>query len=177
MPSLQNQRFLEHAVDEIGMPNLDFWLFYQQGLSCYRWSLPKQYVRQALRALSKRYRSFGVPAFWQLRAFAYGLRGLDDTGQLPRYCSDDFKWPLPPDESWAPVICIYPDGLCDMDFAHPVRRRFWSEDNGHLILPCYDSLRMGGWWFEEMGFNIMRMEPNLILHSGAMPGPHLKAVE
>lgn len=145
---IQQHSFQRHAVDEDGMPNLAFELFYQQGMMCYRWALPRLYVIQALRAIYDRYtKRFGVVEYWQFRAFAYGLCGLDGSGLRSRCVPADFSWPLPPDPSWMTVICLYPDGKCDLDFAHPISRRFWSEDNGHLELPCYESGKLGGWWF------------------------------
>lgn len=173
---VQAHSFHSHAVDEIGMPNLDYEFFYQQGMSCYRWGLPRPYVRQALRAVCERYaKRYGPVAIWQLRAFAYGLRGLDDAGQRDRGCPAEYRWPLPPDVAWQTVVCVYPDGLCDLDFVHPVSRRFWSEGNGFLELPTYDRLKLGGWWFEEMGFEVMRMQPAMRVKAET-PKPHLKPV-
>ncbi|TKD35325.1 hypothetical protein FCG41_17955 [Azotobacter chroococcum] len=174
---IQSHSFHAHAVDEIGMPNLAYELFYQQGMSCYRWGLPRPYVLQALRAVCERYsQRFGSVAFWQLRAFAYGLRGLDDSGHRQRACPAKYRWPLPPDAAWQTVVCLYPDGQCDLDFVHPVSRRFWSEDNGFLELPSYDPLQLGGWWFEEMGFEVMRMQPAMSVRVAEAPNPHLKPV-
>ncbi|KSQ21718.1 hypothetical protein APB26_32575 [Pseudomonas aeruginosa] len=176
---LQGHSFLRHATDEIGMPNLDFEIFYQQGLTCHRWGLPRLYVRQALRSVIKSWRArFRRPVeFWQLRAFAYGLRGLCDGGTRPRRVSSDYQWPLPPDVSWDTVLCLYPDGKCDLDFVHPVSRVFWSEKNGFLELPSYDPLVMGGWWFEAMGFEILRMQPGMIVRVQEESRPaRLKAV-
>lgn len=173
---IQRHSFLKHVVDEAGMPNLDYELFYQQGISCYCWGLPKPYVRQALRAVCRRYaQRFGDVSFWQLRAFAYGLRGLSEAGQRERYVQADYAWPLPP-SGWNVVVCLYPDGMCDFDFAHPVSRRFWSEDNGLLKLPSYDRSKLGSWWFEEMGFEIMLMQASMQLEFTNRPLPHLKLV-
>lgn len=177
MSYLQNHSFHAHAEDDIGMPNLSYELFYQQGITCYRWRLPRPYVLQALRAVSARYKQrFGPISFWQLRAFAYGLRGVDGAGQRPRAVPAEYRWPLPPDAAWQVVVCLYPDGLCDLDFVHPVSRVFWSEENGFLDLPTYDPLTLGAWWFEEMGFEIMRMQPAMQVQIADMPSPHLKLV-
>lgn len=174
---LQTHSFHAHALDEIGMPNLAYEYFYQQGMSCYYWGLPRPYVLQALRALCVRYsQRFGAVSFWQLRAFAYGLLGLDSASQRPRRCPNGYQWPLPPDEAWETVVCLYPDGLCDFDFVHPVSRRFWSEDNGFLELPSCDPLQLGGWWFEEMGFVVMRMQPSIRVCADERAEPHLKLV-
>jgi len=159
-PMLHAHSFHQHAIDETGMPNMDYEMFYQQGISCYCWGLPTPYIRRALRAVCMRYaQRFGPIAFWQLRAFAYGLRGWNDGGQRQRFVHTDYRWPLPPDTAWEVVVCLYPDGMCDLDFVHPVSRRFWSEDNGFLELPSYDRSMLGGWWFEEMGFEVMQMQP------------------
>lgn len=178
MSCVQTHSFHAHAEDEFGMPNLAYEFFYQQGLTCYRWGLPRAYVVQALRALSARYsQRFGTIAFWQLRAFAYGLLGLADGGQRQRAVPVDYRWPLPPDAAWQTVVCLYPDGLCDLDFIHPISRRFWSEDNGFLKLPSYDPLVLGGWWFEEMGFEIMRMQPSMEVCITETSKPHLTTVK
>jgi hypothetical protein len=66
--------------------------------------------------------------------------------------------------------------MCDFDFAHPVSRRFWSEDNGLLKLPSYDRSKLGSWWFEEMGFEIMLMQPSMQLEFTNRSLPHLKLV-
>lgn len=177
-PIVQKHSFLAHASDENGMPNLDFEFFYQQGLSCHRWGLPRLYVRQALKSVCKSWLArFKRPiAFWQLRAFAYGLKGLHSGGFRPRRVNDSYKWPLPPDASWDVVLCLYPDGKCDLDFVHPVSRAFWSEKNGFLDLPTYDTLVMGGWWFEAMGFEILRMQPGMAVRLGEGRPAHLKAI-
>lgn len=174
---IQRHSFHRHAVDEAGMPNMDYELFYQQGIRCYCWGLPKPYVRLALRAVCRSYtQRFGPVALWQLRAFAYGLRGLNDGGQRERFVKADYAWALPP-AGWDVVVCVYPDGMCDIDFVHPVSRRFWSEDNGFLELPSYDRSMLDGWWFEEMGFEVMRMQPAMQVQITNWPSTHLKAVE
>lgn len=78
-PILQAHSFHEHACDEIGMPSMAYEVFYQQGLSCHRWGLPRPYVRQALKSVCESWLArFRTPvAYWQIRAFSYGLRGLD----------------------------------------------------------------------------------------------------
>lgn len=177
-PILQAHSFHEHACDEIGMPSMAYEVFYQQGLSCHRWGLPRPYVRQALKSVCESWLArFRTPvAYWQIRAFSYGLRGLDSAGYRPRRVPDDYQWPLPPDPSWKVVLCLYPDGMCDLDFAHPVSRVFWSEENGFLPLPTYDKLQLGGWWFEAMGFEIMRMQPDMAVRLEEGRPAHLRAV-
>ena len=34
---IQHHSFHRYAIDEIGMPNMDYEIFYQQGISCYCW--------------------------------------------------------------------------------------------------------------------------------------------
>lgn len=134
MSHLQAHSFHAHAEDDNGMPNYAYELFYQQGMSCYRWGLPRPYVLQALRAVSASYmQRFGPVSFWQLRAFAYGLRGLDCAGLRQRAAPVEYRWPLPPDAAWQVVACLYPDGLCDLDFVHPVSR-LASKDISSFVL-------------------------------------------
>lgn len=177
MSYLQEHSFHTHAEDDTGMPNLAYEFFYQQGMACFRWGLPRAYVLQALRAVSARYlKRFGPISLWQVRAFAYGLRGFDGAGQRQRAISAEYRWPQPPDAAWKVVVCHYPDGLCDLDFVHPVSRRFWSEDNGFLQLPSYDTLTLGAWWFEEMGFEVMHMQPAMQVNITDRPLPHLNLI-
>jgi hypothetical protein len=74
------------------------------------------------------------------------------------------------------IVCVYPNGDCELDFVHPVSRMFWSDGNGFLALPTDDFARMGQWWFEEMGFEIMVMQPMMQAHVTDSVPPHLKLV-
>lgn len=173
MSIIAKHSFLGRAQDDEGYPSMEFEFFYQQGLSCFTWNLPKKLRRQAFKHLCNSLLKKGAKiAMWQVRAFIYGCHGLCGDGQRERRVSADFQWPLPPDNAWKMIICVYPDGKCDLDFVHPVSREFWSERNGFLSLPCYDPNRMGAMWFEEMGFEVMVMRKAMSL-SIAKPGPHL----
>ncbi|EPG8943768.1 hypothetical protein L4Z64_001172 [Pseudomonas aeruginosa] len=164
------------SADAEGYPNPDYELFYAQGLRCYRWGLPRRYVRQALHAVANTWSSGKRSVeIWQLRAFAYGLQGYNDSRY--RSCPEGYQWPEPPDASWETVICVYPNGDCDIDFAHPVSRRFWSERNGLMELPSYDKSILGSWWFEEMGFEIFHMQPTLKVQVSATASRHLSLVK
>lgn len=170
-------RFTDRAVDSQGYPVLAFEAFYQQGKACHLWGLPPLYIRQSLRAAVTAYTGrFGPIAYWQLRAFVYGLRGDYQGATQARRVPPDYRWPIPPDDAWIPVICVYPDGECDLDFTHPVSRKFWSEDNGFPALPPEDGKRLNAQWFEEMGFTILRMQPAMQVTVANANGQHLKQV-
>lgn len=169
---LKVSSFHQKAVDEQGYPNMDFEEWYQQGMACYRVKLPRKLIRQALHHLAEDWkRRTKAIELWHIRAFVYGLSGRDDNGQRGRLVPDDFSWPSPPDSSWQWVVCVYPDGLCDVDLVHPVSRRFWSEDNGFIELPELDH-----WWFENMGFTIMKMSPAMKVCED-QSDPHLSSVK
>lgn len=170
-------RFTGRAEDGFGYPNWAFEAFYQQGKSCYVWGLTRIYVRQALRAAAQAYTDrFGPIAYWQLRAFAYGLHGGYEGQSLPQRIPADYRWPAPPDAAWLAVVCLYPDGVCELDFAHPVSRRFWSEDNGFPDLPPVTGPTLNALWFEELGFTILRMNPAIRLTVATDRPKHLKPI-
>lgn len=154
--------FHQMAVDEAGYPNMEFEEWYQQGMACHRVNMPRVLVRQAFRHLAKGWmRRNKKIAMWHIRAFVYGLSGRDNRGQRERLVPEEFSWPAPPDASWQWVVCVYPGGFCDVDLVHPASRRFWSEDNGFIELP-----RLDCWWFEDMGFTIMEMSPEMKVREG-----------
>ncbi len=165
--------FLTKAEDDAGYPNLSFERFYQQGLMCHRWRLSRLLVRQAFRHLCAGYK--GPVALWQIKAFVYGSQGNCADGLQTPLAPEDYQWPSPPDRSWEMVVCVYPDGLCDLDFVHPVARVFWSEGNGFLKLPTYDTTLMGRWWFEEAGFDILFMQDEMQVMIGSSE-KHLKLI-
>lgn len=150
-------------------PNYAFEHFYQQGLRCHRWGLPKPYIKQALKHCIKTYRHAKEPRLWQLKAFVLGCRGR--AGIDTKRVAEGYLWPIKPDAGWVTLVCLYPDGKCDLDFAHPVSRRFWSDDNPAPQLP------VGIHWtdLEELGFEIMAMTPTMGICFGTKPR-HLKAV-
>lgn len=151
---------LLRRAESCGYPVLDFDTWYQQGMRCYQGALPKPLRKQAFRALVARWVAAGnETAMWHHRAFVYGALGLDMQGRRSRLVSDGYKWPVPPDVSWRLVVCAYPDGEVDLDFAHPVSRRFWSEDNGFLDLPEERTRCFNRAWYEQMGFEVMLMMP------------------
>jgi len=152
MPKAIN--YLDRATDEAGYPAMDFEAFYQQGISCFVWALSKPLVRQAFKRICADQQAKGnAVAFWQVRAFVYGLSGRYQGGTRKRM-----------------------NGACELDFVHPVSRIFWSEDNDFLVLPTDDFSLMGRWWFEEMGFEIMVMQPMMQVCVEDSVPPYLKLV-
>lgn len=163
---------LQHAECPDGFPNLAFEAFYQKGLECYRWRLPNIYAKQAFKVICQRYEGLQKPiSFWHLRAFVAGKKGFNFHGT---HIPAEYKWPIPPDPSWRTIVCVYPDGQCDLDFVHPVSRKFWSEDNDFLDLPSYDVNEMGAWWFSDMGFEILHMQESLEVTVSEKASPHLR---
>jgi hypothetical protein len=172
------QVLLTHSEDGNGYPNMAFELFYQQGLNCYAWRLPRHLVRQAFKHLCFGLKEKGLPIrMWQIRAFVYGCHGLSGGRQKDRYAAADYQWPTPPDASWDLIICHYPNGVCEIDFAHPVSRAFWSDQNEFLSLPADDGRRLNCDWFETMGFELMPMMPlHDIVTIQVDAAPHLRLV-
>lgn len=54
--------------------------------------------------------------------------------RLTGFISKEYKWAKMP-YGWQLEFIVYPDGLVDMDFLHPISGVFWSEDNGFLDMP------------------------------------------
>lgn len=160
-----------------GYPAIDFESWYQQGMACYQAALPQHLRKQAMRALASRWIAAGNQVeTWHLRAFVYGTLGLDAHGRRHRLVPDGYEWPTPPDAAWKLMVCCYPDGEIDLDFGHPVSRRFWSEDNGFLTLPEERTTRFDRLWYERMGFEVMVMTP--YAHLGvAKAGSHLRVAQ
>lgn len=158
---MNNQHtFLARAIDENGYPNMDFEIFYQQGLNCYAWRVPEHLIKQAFQHLCSRVKKKGLTVkMWQIRAFVYGCKGFCGGRQRERYAAADYQWPTAPDASWDLIVCHYPNGVCEIDFVHPVSRAFWSDENDFLRLPADDGRRLNCDWFEDMGFELMPMMP------------------
>lgn len=169
--------FLAHAEDEEGYPVWEFEAFYQQGMACFVWGLPKYLARQAFKKLCSDWKANGeTVAMWQVRAFVYGRAGKCGEGVRPRRVPDGFQWPTPPDASWELIVCFYPDGKFDLDLLHPVSCRFWSEDNDFFAVPTEDLTLMNREWFETMGFDLMDFQPDLQVQVTGPKPPHLKLV-
>lgn len=169
--------FLERAEDAEGYPAWGFEAFYQQGIACFVWGLPKPLVRQAFKKVCHDWLAkVGPVAMWQVRAFVYGLHGKSGSGVRERRVPEGFRWPTPPDPSWELVVCVYPDGECDLDLLHPVSGRFWTEDNGFFPQPTEDRLQVNRYWYEEMGFDILLMQPTMQVQVAEPQNPHLKLV-
>lgn len=99
--------YLDRATDEAGYPVMGFEAFYQQGISCFVWGLPKPLVRQAFQRVCADQKAQGrVVAMWQVRAFVYGLSGRFEGGQRERKAPAGYQWPTPPDASWELIVCI-----------------------------------------------------------------------
>ncbi|GAB0079373.1 hypothetical protein TOC8171_47790 [Pseudomonas syringae] len=169
--------FLDRAEDPDGYPVWGFEVFYQQGISCFVWGLTKPLIRQAFKRVCADWRAKGqTVAMWQVRAFVYGLTGRCGDGVRSRMVSSEFQWPTPPDASWRLLVCVYPDGKCDLDLVHPVSRRFWSEDNGFFSLPSEDPCTINRDWFEQLGFEVMIMQPGMHVQIADRKAPRLKLV-
>lgn len=141
-------------------PRWEFEAFYQQGIACYLWELPRPLVKNAFRAVCERWIASGKSVEpWQIRAFIHGCTG--DFSKRRRLSPDGYAWPDPPDPSWQLVVCAYPDGTCDLDLVHGVSRRFYSEDNGFFDPPTTNLGYINRSWYEEMGFQVFRMQPYL----------------
>lgn len=170
-------KFLDRATDEAGYPAMGFEVFYQQGISCFVWGLPKPLVRQAFKRVCADQQAKGnAVAMWQVRAFVYGLSGRCEGGQRERKAPAGYEWPTPPDASWELIVCIYPGGSFDLDLLHPVSCRFWSEDNGFFAVPTEDRSLINRDWFESMGFDVMTMQPAMQVQIADSKTPHLKLV-
>nr|WP_280971288.1 hypothetical protein [Cupriavidus gilardii] len=153
--------FLSYAVHPDGYPNLAFEAWYQRGLSCFLWKLPRPLARQAFSRLCEAWSEKGRSIeMWHVRAFIHGYAG--GPPQCPsRLVPDDYEWPTPCDASWKMVICAYPDGACEIDFVHSVSRRFWSEDNEFPALPSSGRSLLSRYWFIEMGFDVIDFNPTM----------------
>jgi len=168
---------LSHAVID-GYPSMGFEAFYQQGLACYRWSLPKLWRKQAFRHQAEMWKNrHGTVSMWQVRAFLYGCEGWGKEGLRPRIIADQSAWPLPPDPSWDTLICVYPYGFWELDFAHRVSRRFISEDSGFLDLPTTIRDGLSPDWFERMGFIVIHMKGAEMVRVGPRRRPKFSLVE
>ena len=137
--------------------------FYQYGLDCFFWRLPKRMIRRASQRACQTWAHGHGIAMWQIRAFIDGLQGPQSAGAMDAtpYAPDTYSWPLPPDSSWTLVACVYPGGLIDLDIVHETSRRFWSEDNGFLEFPPDEGRRLYRPWFERMGIDVIVMQPEL----------------
>lgn len=166
--------FLARAEDVSGFPALDFERFYQQGLSCFAWRLPRRLVRNAFKRLCEQWKCAGKRVeTWQVRAFVDGLHGNCNAGHGMglRHAAASYQWPVPPDPSWSLVVCVYPDGECELDMVHEVSRRFWSEDNGFIQLPSDNTCLINQKWFDQMGFDVIVMYPEMTVIEGNLKRP------
>ena len=159
-------------------PDLHLEEFYQQGVNCRIWCMPRPYVEKALRAVSYRAaHKFGPQKFKHLRAFVQGLRGVNSSVDCShtKLCPSDYAWPLPPNHAWSVVVCVYPDGYCEIDFIHPVSRKFWSEYNSDLSLPETKHI-LTAKWFRDMGVEVLRMQPEMTAIVSEYKKTHLTLV-
>ena len=169
--------FLLKAEIESGYPSREFEDWYQQGMSCYLANMPDWLRKQAFSYLLKKWERKGhVVEMWHIRAFVYGATGFDSDGKRIKYVSESFTWPNAPDAGWQFMVLCYPDGLCDLDYAHPVSRKFWSEDNDFLSMPPDPKKLFERYWFEKMGFEVMVMNPDMQVTESAVKSMHLQLV-
>lgn len=173
---LNRINLLERAETADGYPNIDFEFWYQQGVSCYGARLPAWLVRQAFRVCFAEWKVAGKEvAIWHIKAFLTGVRGGSGVATHPRHVHPEFKWPEPPPAGWFLVVCAYPNGACEIDYAHPISRAFWSED--HEPFPVPDKVTVfNPWWYKRMGFEMMYMNYTMQV-AVAPPSRHLHAVE
>lgn len=87
-------------------------------------------------------------------------------GMGMRHAEASYQWPFPPDPSWSLIVCVYPDGQCELDMVHEASRRFWSEDNGFIQLPSDSPYLMNRRWFEQMGFDVVVMYAEMTVIEG-----------
>ena len=156
---------------------MDFEDFFQQGLECHRWNLPRVVVREAFRTTVRACTSRGRRvATWQIRAFIYGLRGGREPSQVRRAVR--YQWPTPTDPSWQLIAFVYRDGTVELDWLHPVSRRFWTDDNDQFELPPHRPGELSGHWFRTMGFDVLdEWSPTASATVGPPPRePHLRIV-
>lgn len=169
--------FLSRTEDQSGFPSMEFEDWYQQGMSCYLSNLPTWLRKQAFSYLVKKWQSKGLDVeMWHIRAFVHGATGFDNEGHRIKHVSESFTWPTKPDAGWQFIILCYPDGLCDFDYAHPVSRKFWSEDNDFLSMPHDPRKIFDRDWFEKMGFEVMMMHPAMLVTESAVIKKHLQIV-
>ncbi len=152
-----------------------FDVWYQQGLSGFVARLPRTLLKQAFFHLAKQWTEAGRPVRkWQVRAFIHGSRGIGRASDTKHCVGEGYVWPTPPDPSWSLVACHYPDGEIELDFVHPVSRRFWSEDNDFLSSPVGQA-RLDADWYRRMGFDVLQMMPTAMVIPGRR-GRHLRVI-
>lgn len=148
------QSLEKRSETEPGYPCMAYEEWFQQGMECFTWALPRSMVRQALEALAKRWRDAGKRVEgWHLRAFVYGLRGGRDPEARPTIAG--YIWPVPVDSRWELVAVVYRDGHADLDWLHAETAAFWSEEHGFLDLPPHQGQLRGKDWFERMGISVL----------------------
>lgn len=177
MRSISRGAFLSMVEDEAGYPNMAFEHFYQYGLDCFSWRLPKSMIRRAFQRACLTWKSEQGIAMWQIRTFIYALQGQRTAGAMiaTPFVPDTYSWPLPPDPSWTLVACVYPGGFIDLDIVREASRRFWSEDNGFPEFPPDEGRRLSRRWFDRMGVDIIVMQPEMAIDF-AVPKRHLHVV-
>ncbi len=153
--------FLRYAAHPDGYPNLAFEAWYQRGLKCFQWQLPRPLAKKAFSRLCGAWREQARSIeIWHVRAFLHGYAG----GPAPcqsRLVPSDYEWPTACDVSWKMVICAYPDGACELDFVHSASCRFWSEENEPPALPISGRSPLSRRWFMDMGFDVIDFSPTM----------------
>lgn len=160
-PAVWTNALLARAADDDGCPVMAFEEWYQCGLECYTWNLPRSLVKRAFRRIALRQKWSKHVQMWNVRAFIYGWRGGYDDRNVCR--APDYVWPVPDDPSWQLVVFVYRDGQPVLDWLHPVSRRFWSEENDSFALPILEAGELYRGWFVEMGFDVLDEMPSSAL--------------
>lgn len=155
---MKRQFLLARAECSRGFPSSDFERWYQQGMDCHMAHLPRWLRKQAFRSLVSEWRALGrTVATWQIKAFVHGASGMGHAGVRLPHLTNSFVWPSAPPPGWCMVVCAYLDGICEIDYVHPVSRRFWSDESEFLLTPSNPVGFFTRAWFRKMGFDVMDM--------------------
>ena len=57
------------------------------------------------------------------------------------------------------MVCVYLDGMRDIDMVHPVSGRFWTEGHDFFEAPSTDLALINRHWYERLGFDILVKHP------------------
>jgi hypothetical protein len=171
------KKFLSKSIDEYGYPSWDFEKFYQRGVDCYCWGLPKHLRKQAFKKVVGEWQSKKLKVHtWQIRAFVEGTQGKINGVAREVYVAPDYRWPIPVDAAWELVVCVYRGGYCELDMLHPVSGVFWSEENGFIEPPKSFGRTLNQDWYQSMGFDMLFMNQDMQV-SLSNPTPHLRLVK
>lgn len=148
----EKQWLKQYVETDDGYPNMDFEDWYQKGLFCHYFKFPSYLYRVVFSGVVSEWKTRSKPIrMWHIRAFVLGLSGDG------RKCGveDDYHWPIPP-KGWDLMFTLFEGGCIEIDFAHPVSRIFWSEDNGELEQPRFkEGCTLDQHHLEELGIRYL----------------------